>query len=117
MKKYLLLPLITISLFFTSCSSQPNISISEKEQKTDYYKEVIRLNNCGGKSESEQIISRSFGTAIEINAEISVGVQQIIEGGVSAKYGEYRTVSKSQRLVAPPGTNMEFVLQWQFGSR
>lgn len=102
-----------ISIILVSCSSKSNISISEKEQKTEFYEEIIRLNNCGGKSESEQIISRSFGTAIEINAEISVGIQQVVEGGVSAKYGEYRTISKSQRLVAPPGTNMEFVLQWK----
>ena len=44
--------------------------------------------------------------------DISAGYQSFVQGSLSAKYSEYRNTSVSQRVVAPPGTNMEFVLRW-----
>lgn len=110
--------LLILSLLFllSSCGngsvSSENIQIIELSNNPVSYEETVRINNCGGKGESEQTASRSFATSIELGAGISAGYQSIIEGSVSAKYNQYRSTSKSQRLVAPPGTNMEFVLRW-----
>jgi len=99
-------------LSISGCGNSPNVQISEISRDTISYDETIHINNCGGKADSEQTASRSFATTIEGGAEISAGYQSIVEGSLSAKYSEYRNISKSQKLIAPPNTNMEFVLRW-----
>lgn len=100
-------------LLLNGCGSSgnPNVQVHELSNSTTSYDEIIHINNCGGKAESEQIKERSFSTNIEGGLEI--GVQQVVEGVVSAKYSQSRNTSVSQKLVAPAGTDMEFVLRWK----
>lgn len=104
--------LLIILILLSGCGSSPNVQVNELGNSAVSYDDIIHINNCGGKADSEQIASRSFATTIEGGAEISAGYQLIVEGSVSAKYSQYRNVSKSQKLIAPPATNMEFVLRW-----
>lgn len=104
--------LIVVFILLSGCGGSPNVQVNELSTNTVSYDETIHINNCGGKADSEQTASRSFATTIEGGAEFSAGYQSIVEGGVSAKYSQYRNISKSQRLIAPPATDMEFVLRW-----
>lgn len=100
-------------ILLNGCSgNNPSILVNELSSNIVSYDEVIRINNCGGKADSEQTASRSFATTFGGGAEISAGYPGVVEGGISAKYSQYRNITKSQRLIAPPGTNMEFVLRW-----
>lgn len=91
-------------------ANNPKVKIDETSNSAVSYDETIHINNCGGKADSEQTVSRSFATSIE--GGIEIGVQQIVEGSISAKYSQYRNTTKGMRLLAPPGANMEFVLRW-----
>jgi len=104
--------LLIVLILLSGCGSSPTVQVNELGNNTVSYDETIHINNCGGKADSEQTASRSFATSIEGGAEISAGYQSIIEGSVSAKYSQYRNVTKSQKLTAPPATNMEFILRW-----
>lgn len=104
--------LILILLASSGCGANPEVQVVEISKNTVVYDEIIRINNCGGKGESAQTATREFATSIEFGAEVSAGYQSVVQGTLSAKYSEYRNTSKSQRLVAPPATNMEFVLRW-----
>lgn len=101
---------LIVLLMLGSCG---NIDVLVSEIGVDpvSYEETIHINNCGGKASSEQTVSRSFDINIEGVAEFDAGYK-VVEGSVTAKYGQYRNVTKSQKLAAPPGTNMEFVLKW-----
>jgi len=103
---------LIVFILLSGCGGSPDVQVNELSSDTVSYDETIRINNCGGKADSEQTVSRSFATNIEGGAEFKAGYQMIVEGGISAKYSQYRNVSKSQRLIAPPGTRMEFVLRW-----
>jgi len=109
--------LIVFILLLNGCSGNsntggsPDVQVNEVSNNTTSYDETIRINNCGGKAESEQIKERSFSSNIE--GGIEVGVQQVVQGIISAKYSQARNTSVSHKLVAPAGTNMEFVLRWQ----
>ena len=96
----------------SGCASNPDVQLVELSKNTVVYDEIVRINNCGGKGDSEQTKSRDFATTVEFGVGVSAGYQSIVQGSLSAKYSEYRNTSVSQRLVAPPGTNMEFVLRW-----
>ncbi|WKZ50276.1 MAG: hypothetical protein QY329_12520 [Anaerolineales bacterium] len=91
-------------------SGNSDVQINELNNIVTSYDETVHINNCGGKADSEQTKSRSFSTSIE--GGLNVGVQQIAIGAISAKYSQSRSATVSQRLVAPAGTNMEFVLRW-----
>ncbi|GAB1470237.1 hypothetical protein MASR2M66_11140 [Chloroflexota bacterium] len=112
MKSVPFLLLIISALIVSSCNATNDVLVSETSKGTTSYEEIIRLNNCGGKAEVKQTAQRSFATTIEFTVEVKGGVKDIVEGSVSAKYGQYRQYSKSMELVAPPGTNMEFNLGW-----
>jgi len=88
----------------------PDVQVQELSNSAASYDETVHINNCGGKAESEQTKFHSFSTSIE--GGIDVGIQQVVEGVISAKYSQSQNVSVSQRLVAPARTNMEFVLRW-----
>lgn len=110
--------ILAILLFLTGCGSPPNaqsantqVQIDELSIDSTAVEEVIHINNCGGKGDAIQIAEHSFGTDIEGVGGGQVGIP-VIQGNVSAKYGQYRNVTKSHQLVAPPGTNMEIVLKW-----
>jgi hypothetical protein len=112
MSKHILFGIALAVLLLSGCASNPDVQLVELSKNTVVYDEIVRINNCGGKGDSEQTKSRDFATTVEFGAGISAGYQSIVQGSLSAKYSEYRNTSVSQRLVAPPGTNMEFVLRW-----
>lgn len=97
-------------LLLSGCASNPNVQVNEVSNSTTSYDETVHINNCGGKADSQQTKSRSFST--EIQGGIDIGVQKIVEGIISAKYSQSQNASVSQSLIAPAGTNMEFVLRW-----
>lgn len=103
---------VIVFLLLSGCDSSADVQVTELSTNTVSYDETIHINNCGGKADSEQTASRSFATTIEGGAEFKAGYKMIVEGGISAKYSQYRNTTKSMRLLAPPGTNMEFVLRW-----
>ncbi len=111
---------ISLCILLAACSSpqsqQPqqsgsDVQVTETQSRTITSVEIIPINNCGGKSESKQIATRSFSVNVEgaIGASIGYG---ILQGSVAAKYGQYRSASKTQEFSAPPGTNMEITLKW-----
>ncbi len=104
--------LLIVFILLSGCGGTPDVQVNELSRNTVSYDETIHINNCGGKADSEQTASHSFATTIEGGAGLSAGYKLIVEGNVSAKYGQYSNVSKSQKLTAPPETNMEFVLRW-----
>lgn len=112
MSKHILCGIALVLLLLSGCASNPDVQVVELSKNTVVYDEIVRINNCGGKGDSEQTKSRDFATTVEFGAGVSAGYQSIVQGSLSAKYSEYRNTSGSQRLVAPPGTNMEFVLRW-----
>src|SRR3990172_2212661 len=99
-------------ILLSGCGSSPDVQVNELSNSAFSYDETVHINNCGGKADSEQTLSRSFVTTVEGEAECKAGYKMIVEGSISAKYSQYRNVSKSQRLIAPPATNMEFILRW-----
>ncbi len=116
MKNYQIVRQISLIVFMllSACGggNSPDVTLTELSTNVLSYDDIIRINNCGGKADSEQNVSRSFATTFEGGAELSAGYQSIAEGSISAKYSQYRNTTKSQRLIAPPGTNMEFVIRW-----
>lgn len=116
MQKHKVLWQISLIVFvlLSACGngSNPDVTLTELSTNVISYDDIVRMNNCGGKADSEQTQSRSFATTFEGGAELSAGYQSIAEGSVSAKYSQYRNITKSQRLIAPPGTNMEFIIRW-----
>lgn len=97
-------------LLLTSCGGNPDVQVNETSNNATSYDETIHINNCGGKADSQQTKSRSFST--DIQGGIDVGIEKIVKGIISAKYSQSQNASVSQSLIAPPGTNMEFVLRW-----
>jgi hypothetical protein len=98
--------------FFQSCNREPDVILNEIIVEQEAFEEVIHMNNCGGAADSEQTVTRTFSTNLDIGAEISAGYHGLIEGRLSAMYGQQREVAKSVRLIAPPGTDMQFLLRW-----
>ncbi|MBI4673141.1 MAG: hypothetical protein HY741_15920 [Chloroflexi bacterium] len=66
--------------------------------------ELLRLNNCGGTRDSEQVSTRE--TIVNLQGDFD---DQATREKVFAKYAR---VIKSQKVIAAPGTWMEFVLTW-----
>jgi len=110
--------LLIILGLLTSCGKKPtptqpsqDVRVIENNNETVTFNETIKINNCGNAKENDQVSTRSYSTNIEGGSQFKVGYA-ILEGSVNAKYGQYRTVSKSHRVVAPANTDMVFVLQW-----
>ncbi|NOH01045.1 MAG: hypothetical protein HND47_03245 [Chloroflexi bacterium] len=112
-----LFSIVFLAIYVTSydspSTSTPSLEVQviETDSKQEVILDIVRINNCGGTADTEQTITRSFSTTIEGSVTLKAGYQ-VVEGSVSAKYGEARNTSKSIKLVAPPRTNMEFTLQW-----
>lgn len=122
MRSHFITSLITLAglILFSGCTPtspsdltqpNPNVQINEAQSQTVTSIEIIHINNCGGKGNSEQITERSFSVNIEGGLEVQGGVEYL-QGTVSGKYGQYRNYSKSLKVIAPPGTNMEFEIKW-----
>ncbi|HMR98329.1 MAG TPA: hypothetical protein PKE62_03660 [Anaerolineales bacterium] len=115
--------LTTIALIcifiITSCSRPPDILISEIGAETVSYDETVHMNNCGGKADIEQTLTRSFSTSLEGGISPTFGVNFPVKSvpvdvqvALDAHYGQYRDTQKSIKVIAPPGSNMEFSLRW-----
>ena len=108
---------VFLAILITACgspstpTSSSGIQVIETDSKQEFIPDIVRINNCGGTADTEQTATRSFSTTIEGTVTLKAGYQ-VVEGSVTAKYGEARNTIKSIKLVAPPGTNMEFTLQW-----
>jgi hypothetical protein len=103
--------IVTVVLLLNSCG-RPAIQVLEVDRKTISSEETIRMNNCGGKHITEQAVQRTFATGLDVNSQDQANYAGL-EDLVAGKYGVDRDATKSQLLKAPPGTNMEFVLQWR----
>ncbi len=110
---------LIIIFLITSCSTAPDILISEIGAETVSYDETVHMNNCGGKADTEQILTRSFSTSLEGGISPTFGVNFPVKGvpvdvqlALNAHYGQYRDTEKSIKVIAPPGSNMEFSLRW-----
>lgn len=106
--------ILIICLLLANCNSNSTASdVQVEENSVDRIssEETVLINNCGNSANSEQVKERAFSTNIGGGVEIGANYQ-VIEGSVSAQYGQYRSEMTSQRLIAAPDTNMEFVLRW-----
>jgi hypothetical protein len=108
-QKFMLI--IAVMLLLSGCQ-QAKAIVNELVVQTVTYEETIHINNCGGKAESEQTSTRSFSTNYDFEIGLSVGKKDLLQGSVAWKYGQYSNVTKSQRVIAPPDTNMEYLLKW-----
>ena len=102
--------LLVAAFLINACDPTP--IVTEISSDTVTYDEMIPINNCGNKSESTQIVSRSFSTKVSVTGSFKASYEKIFEGGVSSTYEQYRNTTKTQVLTAAPNTNMEFVLRW-----
>ena len=105
---------LLIGLNVACKSNAGTVSLSIKETSAEIVEETeetIHMNNCGGKADSSQIAKKSLSIQIEGGGKLGVD-GQVVNGEIMAKYSRADGISKSLELVAPPGTNMEFVLLW-----
>lgn len=108
---------MVLLLAVSGCGSDPEVQLAEISHNHVEYEETVSLNNCDGKGDIEYTVTGEFAKTIEFGAGISAGYKSVVEGNISAKYNEYISTSKSIRVVAPPGTNMKFTLQWLYDVR
>jgi hypothetical protein len=115
MRKIIVAIFIVISFLLSSCDTNGgtvDLTVNETNAEvTEVTDEIIHMNNCGGKAETEQVAEKSKTIHIEGGGNLGVDAA-LVNGEVSAKYGEVNGVSKSIKLVAPLGTNMEFTIRW-----
>ncbi len=108
---------LTVSLILavTACSTNAGtVSVTVREtaaEITEVTEETIHMNNCGGSRDSEQTAEKSKSVQVEVGGSLEVDLD-LVKREVTAKYSEVTGVSKSQKLSAAPGTNMEFNLKW-----
>ena len=103
--------IILAAILVLSGCSEPKPLVTEISSETTSYDEVVYINNCGNKADSVQTASHSFSTELTGTGTGKLGYA-VVEGSVSATYGQYKNITKSQTLTAAPETNMEFILRW-----
>ena len=115
MQKYVVVVTAILSLLLFGCDTNAGtktLNIQETAAEiSEVTKETIHMNNCGGKADSEQIAEKSKDVSIEGGGLVGID-GKVIKGEVSAKYSTVSGLSKSIKLIAPPGTNMEFLIVW-----
>lgn len=115
MKKYIFTAIVLISVVLAGCDTNGGtveLTVNETSTEiTEVTKETIRMNNCGGAGEVKQVAERSKSVNIEYAGSLGVD-KVVVNGEVSAKYGEINATAKKMELVAPAGTNMEFLIEW-----
>jgi uncharacterized protein YcfL len=85
MSKHILCGIALVLLLLSGCASNPDVQVVELSKNTVVYDEIVRINNCGGKGDSEQTKLRDFATTVEFGAGVSAGYQSIVQGNLSAK--------------------------------
>ena len=77
MQKYKVFRQISLIVFvlLSACGNgnSPDVTLTELSTNVLSYDDIVRINNCGGKADSEQTQSRSFATTFEGGAELSAG--------------------------------------------
>jgi hypothetical protein len=115
MRKYTLTALIIISIMLAGCDTNAgtvNLTVNETSAEiTEVTNESIHMNNCGSAGEVKQTAEKSKSVNVEYAGSFGVD-KVVVNGEVSAKYGEINSNTKKIELVAPAGTNMEFNLKW-----
>lgn len=110
-RKMILIFVPVFLLILCGCNSV-QVSLNETNSQMTSYEDIVRLNNCGGKGDAKRTATRSVATSIEGQGTISAGFREIVEGEISSKYGQKKDTTEAIELIAPPGTNMKFVLKW-----
>jgi hypothetical protein len=115
MRKIIVAIFVITSFLLSSCDTNGgtvDLTVNETNAEvTEITDEIIHMNNCGGKAETEQVVTKSKSVNIEGGGNLGVNAA-FVNGEVSAKYGEVVGTSKSIKLAAPLGTNMEFTIRW-----
>ena len=115
MRKYILPVIILVSMVLVGCDTNAgtvNLALNETSAEiTEVTNESIRMNNCGGKGDVKQTAKRSKSVNVEYAGAIGID-KVVVNGEVSAKYGEINETTKEIELHAPAGTNMEFIIEW-----
>ncbi len=115
MRKYIFVAIILISIVLAGCDTNAgtvNLTVNETSAEiTEVTNEAIHMNNCGSKGEVKQIAEKSKSVNVEYAGSLGVD-KVVVNGEVSAKYGEVTAITKKIELVAPAGTNMQFNLEW-----
>ena len=115
MRKYVLTAIILTSLVLAGCDTNAgtvNVSVNETSAEiTEVTQETIYMNNCGGKGDAKQTAKKSKSVNVEYAGSLGID-KVVINGEVSAKYGEINENTKEMELIAPAGTNMEIVIEW-----
>ncbi|MCS7227325.1 MAG: hypothetical protein NZ821_10075, partial [Gloeomargarita sp. SKYB31] len=65
MRKHILVGLAVVLLAISGCGTDPEVQLAEISRNTVVYDEIVRLNNCGGKGDSDHTATREFATTIE----------------------------------------------------
>jgi hypothetical protein len=112
---------LMVSMSLCGCQLTPNSSGNFQVTETSVGPsgrelETIRLNNCDGKADTTQVVERGQTVQIEGGAQLGVSIE-VIQAAVTGKYSKGFSYKKSQMLTAPPGTNMEFTLEWTMEER
>jgi predicted small secreted protein len=115
MQKFVIAVIVLIPFLLFGCNTNAGtkaLNIQETAAEiSEVTNETIHMNNCGGKADSEQIAEKSKDVSIEGGGLIGID-GKVMKGEVSAKYATVTGLSKSIKLIAPPGTNMEFLIAW-----
>lgn len=67
-------------------------------------------DNCGGTANVTLRKSRSF--SVSIDGALTIGVEEPIRAQLTARYRQEGTSTQELELVIPPGTRMEFIIDW-----
>lgn len=115
MRKHIFTAIILISILLAGCDTNAgtvNLTVNETSAEiTEVTNETIHMNNCGSAGEVKQTAEKSKSVNVEYAGSFGVD-KVVVNGEVSAKYGEINANAKKLELVAPAGTNMEFNLKW-----
>ncbi len=115
MRKFVFTAIVLISIMLAGCDTNAgtvDLAVNETSAEiTEVTYETIHMNNCGSAGDVKQTAERSKSVNVEYAG--SFGVDKVlVNGEVSAKYGEINAMAKKIELTAPAGTNMEFRLKW-----
>lgn len=78
--------------------------------------EIIKINNCDGKAPATQVAER--GQSVQLGGGTSLGASGgLVQAAVMGNYSTGAYTTKSLQLTAPPGTHMEYNLEWTMEER
>lgn len=98
--------------FVSGCiTSSNNIDVNEIKVEIISPSETIHIDNCDGKTDFEQKKTRYFEVTI-VGFENDSNYQKILEL-VTNQYSQFQETNITSKLITPPGTNMEFNLNWK----